>query len=95
MKQGMALCGGWIGLYQKIYSLSLELTAWQLIHYFMMSTLCTTLINQTINRFQLDWIAANTQIDNHNQTLIDFYFSFETLDNTYLQTTIAESENLL
>ena len=63
----MVLWGRWVGLHEKINSLSLELTdfsqlSWQQTYFFMIFTLCTTFINENTYSFQLSWVAANIQI---------------------------------
>ena len=72
----MALWGGWIGLYEKVSSLSWELIEvtqflWQWICFFIMFTLSTTFINQTIYSFQLNWIVDLIPKEVYKKTLIE------------------------
>ena len=72
----MALWGGWIGLYEKVSSLSWELIEvtqflWQWICFFIMFTLSTTFINQTIYSFQLNWIVDLIPKEVYKETLIE------------------------
>ena len=72
----MALWGGWIGLYEKVSSLSWELIEvtqflWQWICFFIMFALSTTFINQTIYSFQLNWIVDLIPKEVYKKTLIE------------------------